>query len=455
MPSPYHQFSSISKSTGASAVRRAAYRHATRMTHETGEPTKDYSAKAGELKHSEIMLPGNAPTWAVHAYGEAAFQAALKEILAEAAQGRIVVGTDETESLRERVAADGTVLGDAMGNRLAPTADVWITVSGGGVEATARGATGAGLLPMDVAERLASARLSERLWNDIERVEAEQNRIPRLAMLARELTIALPKALSREAQIDLVRGYVREAYTSRGTVVDWVLHDTGDGNPHAHLMLPTRLLDVDAWGGKDRRLTRGKAVTEVRRIWERHANLMLEREGLLERIDMRSLRDQGIRLEPENYNARIAEHAEKAGVTAKEKLRCEEVRKRNQAWLRENPEHILTVVQARQASFTKRDLLAALADRLDETPETLPAELAAMVTGSADLVPMAAKTAQGERLFVTRAKAEQGMRVQADAASLVAARMAPELVSVGDAFETGAGPLLVDVGPVVAAREEE
>ena len=404
---------------------RAAYRHATKMERETGQPTKDYAGKADELKHSQIMLPGDAPTWAVQAYGEAAFKAALEEILTEAAQGRIVVGGNASIVLRD--------------------------VTGAGETAVA----GAGLIPMDVAERMAWARLSQRLWNDIERVETTHNRKPNHARLAREITIMLPKALSREAQIDLMQGYIREAYTSRGTVVDWVLHDKGDGNPHAHLMLPTRFLDVDAWGGKDRRLYEAKAVTEVRRIWERHANMILEREGLRDRVDMRSLADRGIELESESYSARIAENAEKAGGMPTAKIEAERLRKQNQAYLREHPEHILTVLQSSQSSFTQAEYLAALAARLDLTPAALPAELAARVTASAELIPMAAKTAEGEQLYITRARAEQGARLSTDAARLVASRMAPELVASGDAFESGDGPILVDVGPIVAAREEE
>ena len=410
MPAPHLSISAVSRSAGASAVARAAYRHATKMEGPGGEPTRQYGSKADELKHSEIALPDNAPPWAVRSYGIKAFEAALKEVLAEAAAGRIVAGT---------------------------------------------GTGGAGQITMERAERLAWARLSERLWNDIEHVESTKNKFPTRAILAREITIALPRVLSREAQIDLVQGFVREAFTNRGIVVDWVLHDKGDGNPHVHLMLPTRLLDIDAWGGKYRWLDRGKGVTEVRMAWARHANMVLEREGFAERIDMRSLRDQGIELKPENYNARIAINAEKAGVTAKEKLRCEDVRRENQAYLREHPELVLAMVQSGRATFTKRDLLETLANRLDLTPATLPAGMAAKVTGSPDLIPMAVKTPEGEQLYISRARAEQGARLAADSASLVAARMAPDLVSADDAFETGTGPILVDVGPVVAAREEE
>ena len=294
-------------------MKRAAYRHATQMTMAEGEHTPDYGGKADELKHSQIMLPGDAPTWAVRAYGAEAFQAALEEILAHAAQGRLLLGTNETVGLPEVAGDDGTAV------------------------------AGAGLLPMEVAERMAWARVSQQLWNDIERVEATTNKFPTKARLAREITITLPRALSREAQIDLMRGYIQEAYTSRGTVVDWVLHDKGDGNPHAHLMLPTRFLDVDAWGGKDRRLDARQTITEVRRTWERHANMILEREGLRDRVDMRSLKEQGIKLLPEHYSARIAEHAETAGATPTAKLNAEKHRKRNQEYLREHPEHILTV----------------------------------------------------------------------------------------------------------------
>ena len=391
-------------------MARAAYRHATQMAQAGGEPTKNFGAKADELMHSEIALPDNAPPWALQAYGIKGFEAALKEVLADAAAGRIGAGG---------------------------------------------GAEGAGQITMERAERLAWARLSERLWNDIEHVEATRNRMPKRARLAREITIALPKVLSREAQIDLVQGFVREAFTSRGTVVDWVLHDKGDGNPHAHLMLPTRFLDVDSWGAKDWRLHDPKEIRAVRMTWGRHANMVLEREGFPERIDMRSLRDQGINLKPENYNARIAENAEKAGVTAKEKLRCEDVRKENQAYLREHPELVLAMVQSGRATFTKWDLLETLANRLDMTPETLPEDMAAKVTGSPELVPMAVKTPDGEQLYITAAKAGQGMRLQADAAALARSALAPELVSAADAFETGDGPILVDIGPVAAAREEE
>ena len=91
MAVPHLSITSISRSTGASALERAAYRHAAKMASERDGPTKNYAGKAEELKHSEISLPANAPAWAAKAYGEASFLAALQEVLEEASQGRIVV----------------------------------------------------------------------------------------------------------------------------------------------------------------------------------------------------------------------------------------------------------------------------------------------------------------------------------------------------------------------------
>ena len=67
------------------------------------------------------------------------------------------------------------------------------------------------------AERLAWARLSERLWNDIEHVEFFMNRRWRSAQLAWEITAALPRVLSAEGRIRLLRDYVTEAFRDHRT----------------------------------------------------------------------------------------------------------------------------------------------------------------------------------------------------------------------------------------------
>ena len=44
-------------------------------------------------------------------------------------------------------------------------------------------------------------------------------------------------------KIECVRSYIRDNFVSEGMIADWALHDKGDGNPHAHILLTLRGLD--------------------------------------------------------------------------------------------------------------------------------------------------------------------------------------------------------------------
>lgn len=63
------------------------------------------------------------------------------------------------------------------------------------------------------------------------------------AQLAREIEVALPREFTREQQKECVRYYIQDNFVSKGMCVDWALHDKGDGNPHAHIMLTVRAFD--------------------------------------------------------------------------------------------------------------------------------------------------------------------------------------------------------------------
>ena len=66
------------------------------------------------------------------------------------------------------------------------------------------------------------------------------------AQLAFELQIALPKELTLTQHIDLVKRYINEHYVGPfGVAGDICIHDKGDGNPHAHVMLTFRRVVLD------------------------------------------------------------------------------------------------------------------------------------------------------------------------------------------------------------------
>ena len=175
------------------------------------------------------------------------------------------------------------------------------------------------------------------LWNSVELSEKSNN-----AQLAREVEIALPVELSREEQTRLVREYCSSQFVSKGMIADFNLHDTGGGNPHAHILLTMRPLDEKgAWlpkskkeyvldeNGEKIRLPSGRYKTrkvdlvdwnnrenaEVwRRAWADLANDFLAQNNRPERIDHRSYERQGIDQIPTVHVGVSATQMEKKGI---------------------------------------------------------------------------------------------------------------------------------------------
>ena len=53
----------------------------------------------------------------------------------------------------------------------------------------------------------------------------------------------------------MVRDYCNEHFVSKGMICDFAIHDKGDGNPHAHILLTMRAMDEDGkWLPKSRKV---------------------------------------------------------------------------------------------------------------------------------------------------------------------------------------------------------
>ena len=376
----------ISAGTGGSAVRAAAYRHAVRMVSYTFTETTSFTHKAQAMVHAEVALPEDAPEWAENAFGHAAFADALRLVRAD-------------------VQAQGSDMSEAA------------------------------------MQRAAMARVSERLWNAVEQGEIRLNRIPRRAQYARSLTVALPRELDQAAQIALMQGYVRVSFSDRGMVADWVIHDKSDGNPHAHIMLTTRDLGAADWGRKRHDWNARDVLSDLRSDWAQHANLALERAGFNERIDHRSNHARGICLEPRGHNWHIAERARRQGVPAREQQRYVKVTQANALYLQQHPEHILVVVQAQRAVFTRGDIEAGFRDRMYLTKTELAALVSeAMESGAA--VRLVQNSPDGQAQYVTTARASEMQRLETLARAMATPGPA---VGTGLAVDSGTG-LLADSG---------
>ena len=167
------------------------------------------------------------------------------------------------------------------------------------------------------------ARDREQLWNAVEKVENRKD-----AQTAREIEVALPKELSRENQIELVREYTKENFVDKGMIADVAIHDKGDGNPHAHIMLTTRPINEKGFEGKERDWNKRGLLENWRKEWSNHANRSLEREGIDQRIDHRSYQDQGIEKLPQIHLG-AAHQMEKRGIETELGNKNREIEEKN------------------------------------------------------------------------------------------------------------------------------
>ena len=77
------------------------------------------------------------------------------------------------------------------------------------------------------------------LWNSVEQIEKARD-----SQLAREIEAALPRELSGEQQLALVRAYVKDNFVDKGMCADFAIHDKGTGNPHVHIMYSAEDRDI-------------------------------------------------------------------------------------------------------------------------------------------------------------------------------------------------------------------
>lgn len=133
-----------------------------------------------------------------------------------------------------------------------------------------------------------------QLWNEVERMEKRCD-----SQLAREINLAIPKELDHEQKRELVYGFVQDELVARGMIVDVALHDLNSENPHAHLLLTKRIVTLDGFGKKNREWDQKSVLQEHRSSWAEHANRALAAAGYDDRIDHRSLKDQGIERLPQ------------------------------------------------------------------------------------------------------------------------------------------------------------
>lgn len=142
-----------------------------------------------------------------------------------------------------------------------------------------------------MAERMPDDRNKARAWLYEQELSSRKNE-----RMIDKIMGALPRELSREQQDQLVRDYAERMTQGKASWFAAIHREGKDAdNPHMHLIIRDR--DPET-GKKVAQLSSNKSTERVRAVWEQESNRALEEAGRPERIDRRSLKDQGIDREP-------------------------------------------------------------------------------------------------------------------------------------------------------------
>ncbi|PZQ62229.1 MAG: Ti-type conjugative transfer relaxase TraA [Phenylobacterium zucineum] len=208
------------------------------------------------------------------------------------------------------------------------------------------------MLPAGAPERW---RDREALWNEVEAREVRKD-----AQLAREVEFALPRELSQADGVALARSFVQREFVDKGMVADlnihWDIGADGEAKPHAHVMLALRSAGPDGFGGKVRDWNATARLVEWRDAWAAHANERLAGLGLDARIDARSLKDQGVELEPQNKIGASGARREIHGEAAERAEDHRAIARRNGERILADPAVALAAITHSHATFTERVL---------------------------------------------------------------------------------------------------
>lgn len=203
------------------------------------------------------------------------------------------------------------------------------------------------------------------LWNAAELAEKRKD-----ACVAREHEVALPKELNTEQRLELARTFAKDLADRHGCAVDVAIHaphkekdGKDNGNYHAHILCTTRKVEAEGLGGKCLReqagQKRGADLERERSTWAKHVNHSLAQAGRVERVDHRTLEEQGIDREPTAHKGVAVTGMERRGIETDVGARLAAAKRQGEF------ERMLLAGLETQITRTELSLTAALQERAE------------------------------------------------------------------------------------------
>lgn len=160
------------------------------------------------------------------------------------------------------------------------------------------------------------------LWNMAEAAEKRKD-----GCTAREYEINLPYELSHDQRVELAQDFCKQLAKIHGIAVDLCIHEPNEReikagadprNHHAHILTTTRKITNDGLTDKADIEKAGRKrkddLRATRELWANIANEHFKKAGLENRIDHRSLKDQGSALMPTIKMGKTASEMERKGI---------------------------------------------------------------------------------------------------------------------------------------------
>lgn len=184
------------------------------------------------------------------------------------------------------------------------------------------------------------------LWNTVENIENRKN-----SQVCKDFVLALPKEIDLVKQIELAKRFAQTHFIDNGIPVDLAIHDHGDGNPHAHLLVTTRRLEFETFAthkARDLNPTFAKGFVVEKDYWNEQwrdlQNDFFNEHDIDLTVDINHIVS-------ERHEGKVRDDINHYVSQENEIVKIERER-----IALENPENIINILSLENSVFTKRDI---------------------------------------------------------------------------------------------------
>jgi ATP-dependent exoDNAse (exonuclease V) alpha subunit len=210
----------------------------------------------------------------------------------------------------------------------------------------------------------------EELWNNVEKRETHVK-----ARYARDIKLALQTEFSLEQNIQILSEYVKDVFVKDGIIADVNIHMDDPNNPHAHIMLTTRTLELndnDEWvfGNKNRLLDSISWLVYIRNRWAEINNQYFMIHDIDKTITHESYETRGLDFIKATIHEGAAKHSEEVDKALERPEYNRNIVLENLQYIKSNPEQVIQALSKNasslQGAFSRIDLFKAVDEFLNE-----------------------------------------------------------------------------------------